>query len=411
MDKLSDAELILRLKTLAKHKGATTKAAAELGIAPRALQGSAADARKRGLTAETVLRDPLAQAKLKVRDLEAQVKLLQKENDSAEKIRKEIWRLAEFSPEPPRWLTHKHKGSGHPGAPMTNWSDWHYGERVSLAETGGMNEYNSDIAAERIQRLADRTVRMVKGFAFKEHGKAVDFPGIVVGLGGDMISGDIHEELLATNDRTPNQCVNELTDLIAASFEQLLRDFPKIFVPCVVGNHGRTTRKPRMKGRVFTSWEWNLYMGLARYFKNNPNIHFAIPEESDCYFECMGTRFLWTHGDSLGVKGGDGIIGAIGPIMRGTLKTISAYDGIDRPVDCVVIGHWHQELWLPHCIVNNSLKGDDEFARLAMRAHHSRPSQNLWFVHPEQGITARMAVYVDDAVKPRTKPNFVSVFK
>ncbi len=166
-----------------------------------------------------------------------------------------------------------------------------------------------------------------------------------------------------------------------------------------------------MKGRVFTSWEWNLYQGLARYFRGNSSIQFDIPEEADCYFDCMGTRFLWTHGDSLGVKGGDGIIGAIGPITRGMMKLMAAYDAIDKPVDHVVIGHWHQELWLPRGNVNNSLKGDDEFARLALRAQHSRPSQNLWFVHPEQGITARLSVFVDDDIKPRTLPAFVSVFK
>jgi hypothetical protein len=383
-----------------------------LGIDGNTIKRRLNQAAERNLTADSALIDPLEKAKLENRELKAQVAKLQREEDSAASIRREIWKLTENQPDPPRWLTPNKKGSGTPGCPMTNWSDWHYGERVRLQETGGLNEYSSEIAAERIQRLADRTVRLVKGFAFKEAGKAVDFPGIVVGLGGDMISGDIHEELTATNDRTPNQCVNELTDLIAASFNQLLREFPKIYVPCVVGNHGRTTRKPRMKGRVFTSWEWNLYCSLQREFRNNPNIQFAIPEETDVYFDCMGTRFLWTHGDSMGVRGGDGYIGAIGPIVRGMMKVIKSYDAIDKPVDCVVIGHWHQEMWFPGLgCVNNSLKGDDEFARLALRANHSRPSQNLWFVHPEWGITTRLAVLVDEAPKVKSQQAFVSVFQ
>jgi hypothetical protein len=38
---------------------------------------------------------------------------------------------------------------------------------------------------------------------------------------------------------------------------------------------------------------------------------------NDVHYRVYALRFLFNHGDTLGVKGGDGIIGAIGPIMRG----------------------------------------------------------------------------------------------
>ncbi len=53
-------------------------------------------------------------------------------------------------------------------------------------------------------------------------------------------------------------------------------------------------------------------------------------------------------------------------------------------------------LWLPGAIVNGALKGYDEFARLALRAPYSRPSQGLWFVHPKHGITARWEVLLEE---------------
>jgi hypothetical protein len=65
---------------------------------------------------------------------------------------------------------------------------------------------------------------------------------VIVCLGGDMISGDIHEELFATNDRTPQQCINDLSDLLASALERMADKFGKVFVPCVVGNHGRSSR-------------------------------------------------------------------------------------------------------------------------------------------------------------------------
>jgi predicted phosphodiesterase len=174
-----------------------------------------------------------------------------------------------------------------------------------------------------------------------------EYPGIVVCLGGDMISGDIHEELFATNDRTPQQCINDLTDLISAAVERLADHFGKVFLPCVVGNHGRSSRKPRMKGRVFTSHEWNIYCNLERHFRRDPRVQFLIPGDTDAYFMVYGHRFLLTHGDSLGVKGGDGIIGAIGPIMRGSIKVRNSEVEIGKKVDTILMGHWHQTLWLP----------------------------------------------------------------
>jgi hypothetical protein len=113
------------------------------------------------------------------------------------------------------------------------------------------------------------------------------------------------------------------------------------------------------------------------------------------HFERDRHRYLLTHGDSLGVKGGDGLIGALGPIMRGTIKLNRQESQIGRDFDTAIMGHWHQYLTLPGLIVNNSLKGYDEFSHLALRAPYSRPSQALWFTHPEHGITAHWQVYLE----------------
>ncbi|OYX81959.1 MAG: hypothetical protein B7Y84_20190, partial [Azorhizobium sp. 32-67-21] len=109
-------------------------------------------------------------------------------------------------------------------------------------------------------------------------------------------------------------------------------------------------------------------------------------------YRIFSQRYLALHGDMLGVKGGDGIIGAIGPIMRGEVKTRGQAASSGRDYDVLLMGHWHQELWLPRAIVANSLKGFDEFAKNALRAPPSEPSQPLWFVHPRRGITSRWSV-------------------
>jgi hypothetical protein len=402
-----DAEIVATLKAIKQHKSGQ-KAAHALGIGEASVRRHIALAKQRNLTAESVVIDPVAKAEATIRSLRSELAGINRDNLSAADIRRTIYGLAENSPSPPKWLSSA-KFSGTPGCPMTMWSDWHYGEVVNPDEVGGLNTFNSEIAQQRIKRLVDRTIRLTKGFAFKEHGKDAKFPGIVVCLGGDMISGDIHEELNDTNDRKPLECINELLDIIAGALERLANEFGHVFVPCVVGNHGRTSRKPRAKSRVFTSYEWNLYTNLERHFRNDSRVSFHIPHETDARFSVLGHRFLLTHGDSLGTKGGDGIIGALGPIMRGRVKIANAEMQIGRDFDTMVCGHWHQEIMIPGLHVNPTLKGVDEYSIRILRVPYARPAQALWFVHDQQGITARLSVYVDDVPKLKKKPAWVIV--
>src|SRR5258706_1150686 len=149
-----------------------------------------------------------------------------------------------------------------------------------------------------------------------------NYPGIVVCLGGYLISGNIHDELAQTNDGPVQQSILEVQEHLIRALTRMADVFGKVFVPCVVGNHGRNTLKPRAKNRVYESYEWNIYCQLEAWFKakGDTRIQFSIPGETDAFFSVLGHRFLLTHGDTLGVKGGDGIIGAIGPIARGVTK-------------------------------------------------------------------------------------------
>lgn len=386
-DSHTDRDLIEALRLIEQH-GTVAKAAAAIGVPRSTLSGRKIEANARGLTAASKIpNDPKAEIKA----LKKQIEDMAKEQDTARRIREEIYQLAQHRPERPEWLTRPSKG-GVRGTPMSIWSDWHYGEVVRKEEVGGVNEFNAKIAAARIARLVDTTVEL----SFEHMGKAkYSYPGAIVCLGGDMISGDIHDELRATNDRTPIQCVNDLTNLMGAALDRMAEKFGKLYIPCVVGNHGRATMKPRMKQIVHTSFEWNIYTNLEREFRRSKNIHFEISENTDVRFYSYSHRYLLTHGDRLGVKGGDGIIGALGPIMRGAMKVGRSAAQIGEDFDTVIMGHWHQYLTLPGLIVNNSLKGYDEFARNALRAPYSRPSQALWFNHPEHGITAHWQVYLD----------------
>ena len=163
--------------------------------------------------------------------------------------------------------------------------------------------------------LVKRTISMAK-----DHMVRPSYPGIVICLGGDMITGAIHEELAVTNWGTVQEQFLQVQEQLISAIEAMADAFGRVFLPCVVGNHGRNTLKSHFKDRAFQNYEWNLYHQLRRHFARDKRIQFLIPDETDAYFTVLGHRFLLTHGDVLGGKGGDGIIGAIGPIARGTFK-------------------------------------------------------------------------------------------
>jgi hypothetical protein len=294
----------------------------------------------------------------------------------------------------PRIITADEHTSGSPGFPMTIWSDWHWGETVSLEETGGLNSFDYDIAIKRVDNLVNRSLTLLESYG----GLSPEYPGIWICLGGDMLSGGIHDELVETNWAPAVGQAFEVHSVIAGALLRMAEKFGKVYIPCVVGNHGRNAKKPRAKMRIRENSEYWLYKALQRHFADDPRFEFIISEQTDVFFEVYGHKFLLTHGDALGVRGGDGIIGSIGPIMRGSIKTNQSEAKIGRDFNTMIIGHWHSVQprgdLLP-VIVNGTLKGYDEYARAFLRASANRPSQALWLVSPKHGIAAQWPVYCD----------------
>jgi len=151
-----------------------------------------------------------------------------------------------------------------------------------------------------------------------------------------------------------------------------------------------------MKRLVYESFDWLIYQIVARELEGDSRINFAIPEAGEMLFRVYGRRFFLTHGDMLGTSGGDGIIGALGPITRGAFKVGRQQAALGQDFDVLCIGHWHQSIMLNHLIVSNTLKGFDEYAAKKLRALPSTPSQPLWFEHPRHGRVSTMEVWVEE---------------
>lgn len=318
-------------------------------------------------------------------------------------VRKEILGIADTKLALPDWLLKPGKSDKITGVPTLFASDWHWSEVVRPSEIGGVNQYNLPIAHRRAENMINIAVRLLKHYI-----RDAEYPGIVYALGGDMISGDIHEELKETNEIESIPAVLDIFGVLVKSISTLAAEFGKVFVPCVTGNHGRTSKKPRAKRRNHTNFDWLIYQLLSRHFVNDPRVTFLIPDGSDALYRVYGHRYLLTHGDQF--RGGDGMIGMLGPVLRGDHKKRTRNSQVNQGYDTMIMGHWHQLTQLARVIVNGSLKGYDEYAA-AGNFTFEPPAQALWITHPQHGITFSMPIYVDGPGDKKASSDWVSISK
>jgi len=364
--------------------GNAAAAARELKLSERTVRDRLAAARKAGI-APTLDEHLLA----RVKRLESELADAQKKALTDVLVKNHIIGLAQaVSNTPtPSWLLSTSKPDSAPGVPTLFLSDLHWGEVVKPSQINNVNRYNVDIATQRLEALGTRAVRLLSILS-----PTFDYPGIVLVLGGDMISGNIHDELTATNEMNSMPTVLDLFGKLCGFIEGMADKFGKVFLPCVTGNHGRDTTKIWSKDRHHTSFDWLLYGFLAKHFEKDKRITFLIPDGPDAYFKVYNTRYLLTHGDQF--RGGDGMIGALGPIIRGDHKKRSRNAQVDLDYDVMLLGHWHQLIHLNRLVVNGSLKGYDEYA-YSNNFPYEIPQQALWLTHPKHGVTFRAPVYVD----------------
>lgn len=323
-----------------------------------------------------------------LRTLRTQLATVKREALDDEFVKRRILKMSEEHIEPPKWLIQAKATKTSPGVPTLFASDWHWAEVVDPTQIGGVNEYDLAIAHKRARRMIEVSIDLLNN-----HMVNPKYPGIVFALGGDMVSGDIHEELQATNECEIMAAVTDLYGVLVWCITTLAEKFGRVFVPCVSGNHGRNTHKIRAKGRNYTSFDWLLYCFLAKHFEGDSRVNFLIPNGPDALYKVYNTRYLLTHGDQF--RGGDGMIGALGPIIRGDHKKRSRQTQIGASYDVMLLGHWHQLIQLQRLIVNGSLKGYDEYAN-ANNFGYEPPRQALWLTHPEHGITFSMPANVDE---------------
>jgi len=264
-------------------------------------------------------------------------------------------------------------------------SDWHVEENVYPESVAGRNHYNPKIAEARSERFF-HGIEWLLDLGRHEF----SLRDVILWLGGDLITGYIHEELQEDNDLSPVEAVLFAKKLITVGIKTLLLDkkIETITVPCSYGNHGRTTAKRRIKTGAKNSFEWLLYNVLQQDFADEPRVRFVVDQSAHQYVEAYDFTLHFHHGDE--VKFGGGIGGLSVPLNKRVFK----WDGVKR-ADYHHIGHFHQLTDLGRTVVNGSLIGYSEYA-MSIGADYEPPQQAMYILDSKRGKCMNTPLWVDD---------------
>ena len=279
------------------------------------------------------------------------------------------------------------KGTGRtPHRFVLLWSDLHAAEVVEPEAIGGLNAFNWDIMLRRHDQLSDSI------FSFRDH-RQYEVEGLhIFGL-GDMVTGDIHDELRVTNEVTLVEAVTDLGRDMAAWIERLVPEFPWIKIDCVHGNHGRRSKKPQFK-QSYDNWDWLFYKILESELAKYDSVTLNAPRSATHPVQVFDQTVLLWHGDGVpsnmpGVPWGG--------VQRRTSELLKTNATLGRYIKHFAVGHYHEPNVIANRLIlmNGSIKGPDEYS-LARFGGGAPAAQVLHTFHPRRGLTDTSYIDLSD---------------
>jgi len=274
------------------------------------------------------------------------------------------------------------KGIKHDTVAFAILSDTHIEENVKPESVDGTNNYTLAIAKKRMEAFFSNTLKLVQ----KEQQDAT-ISTLVLGLLGDLISGNIHEELMESCEVQPVEAAILAQNMIASGIEFLLKNSKlTIIVPCCVGNHSRITSKVHVSTEQGNSLEWMIYNNLARAFKHEKRVTFVLSKSYFTWIRVFDFDIRFHHGHA--IKFGGGIGGFTIPVM----KAIARYD-MDKKAYLDVFGHLHNKFDGGKFIINGSLIGDTPYGKRL--GFTGKPEQVFFLIDKVYGKTGVFPIFVE----------------
>jgi hypothetical protein len=269
--------------------------------------------------------------------------------------------------------------------PVGQLSDVHFEERVDSDDIPGVNNlYNPTVARKRCEQFFQRFVVMTENSRY-----LTTITSAVIHLGGDLITGYIHDELKESNFLSPTEASLEMEDVVCGGLTYVLDKLKldELVVVCSIGNHGRTTEKRRIKTAAENSYEWLMYKHIAKMMASEKRIKFHIPSGLHQYLQLHTTLCRFHHGDSTAYHGG------VGGISIALNKSVNEWNKI-RHADIDYIGHYHQCKDFGNIVVNGSVMGYNAFA-LSIKAPVEPPRQSYTLIDAKRGKSMFAHLWTD----------------
>ena len=231
-------------------------------------------------------------------------------------------------------------------------SDWHLEQRVEKNKNLFNNEYNLEIAEERAKQFFQNVVKLLE----KEQ-KNTKIDTLVLWLGGDFITGNIHLENLKVCQLGVSQATVFATNILRSGIKYILDNTDvKLIIPYNHGNHARVTEKVWLSTEEDNSLEYIIYDNLQFTF-DCPRVKFVPPNGSTSMVEVYGLKIFFAHGHhGLTYQGG------IGGLYIPARKYLARKFGKVNNFYMLCIGHWHQYVQDTQFICNGSMIGFDQYA-------------------------------------------------
>lgn len=264
-------------------------------------------------------------------------------------------------------------------------SDWHVEETVKPEASPLQNAYTLKEADIRVGRFFAGA-----NWLIRNNRPVFGLRDVLLWLGGDLLTGYIHDELRESNALSPTETLLWLKAHIIAGIEQLLSDgeIERLLIVCSYGNHGRTTLKPRRSTGGKNSWEWLLYMDLAEHFRKDKRVKFIVEQSGHQYATVYGFNLHFHHGDEIQYGGGVG--GITIPINKATAQ----WDKV-KPCHYHHFGHFHQYLDLGQTLINGSLIGYGAYS-MSIKATPEPPQQGFYILDKRRGKTVKCPIWVTE---------------
>lgn len=231
-------------------------------------------------------------------------------------------------------------------------SDTHSGEIVDLEAMDGINEYNWSIMEARVAAWVEKIISHAEHYT--DPIQKLIVPGV-----GDMLSGNIHEELETTNEFPIVEQCWKFSLTFAEAITRLAQFFPEVIVLGVPGNHPRT-KKAQAAKNVYDNFDWLMYQTAGLRLAHVPNVSCEFTKAGQHVYEIAGKNFFIWHGDGIrssmpGVPWGG--------VMRRVNEIKKDYANRGILLDYFILGHFHQANVVQNVFMNGSVKGSDEWVK------------------------------------------------